>query len=247
MVDVTPADIIGGRVAKGLQDFVDLQNEISGRDVPRIPRFLSPDDDRTLAGRRKKENRARFRQTLQDLMRDREYARLYVELGDRLRDAERAAETALATIRRQLEAVQQDILDMTANAARDADGNPVFRYADGRAVYADGTEVPNDIAEGIVWPNDAPSAEAYFAALAQKQELQGRFRDWDVYRHDVLGGIRDRYDNDDPPMSKDDLKRDLERIESLNPGAVSLDQDSASLEGRAVTAAASIAVPTALK
>ncbi|WP_299587632.1 hypothetical protein [uncultured Tateyamaria sp.] len=217
MVDVTPRDVATGRAAKDHQDFVDLQNEISGADTGRMRKFLSPDDDRTPEGKRKKAEREQTRRTLEDLMRDPEYARLYVEFGDRLGTAETGADTALAAIQQMLDAAQQDVSDMEVNAARDPDGRAVFQYVDGRVVYADGTDVDPDIAAGIIWPPNAPSAEEYFAAKDRVQSLQDSMRDWTTYRYDVLGDMRDRYDDKDNPMDKDDLRHDLDRIEKLRP------------------------------
>jgi len=45
--------------------------------------------------------------------------------------------------------------------------------------------------------------------------------EWHIYRNDVLGDIRDRYETDDPAMSKGDLEDALEGIEEARPDAVS--------------------------
>lgn len=232
--------------AKRQRDFDDLQNEISGADTGRMRKFLSPNDDRTPDGKRKKAEQERMRQTLADLMRDPEYARLYSELGNRLRDAETQADTALATIQRLLAAAQQEVADMEDSAARDPDGRQVFRYADGRVVYADGSDVAPEIVAGIVWPTNAPSAEDYFAAKTRQQALVDQLRELDTYRNDVLGGIRDRYDSDDPPMSHDDLKDALDEIETLNPAHVVLRQKTEPNADTAPETSATISVPMGL-
>ncbi|WP_299283273.1 hypothetical protein [uncultured Tateyamaria sp.] len=248
MLDHTDSEIAASNATtKKQRDFDDLQNEISGADTGRMRKFLSPDDDRTPEGKRRKAERDRTNRTLEELMRDPEYAALYTEFGDRLITAERDADTALAKIERQLETAQQVVSDLEARAARDPSGKQVFQYADGRVVYADGSDVELDIAEGIVWPDTAPSAEDYFAAKSRVQSLQDQYAEWDVYRHDVLGDMRNRYGDDDAPMSMDDLKRDLDRIERLNPANVSLAQDTKAIDAPAVETAAAIAVPMALK
>ncbi|WP_299628381.1 hypothetical protein [uncultured Tateyamaria sp.] len=233
--------------AKRQRDFDDLQNEISGADTGRMRKFLSPNDDRSPDGKRRKAERERTRRTLEELMRDPEYAALYTEFGDRLRGAETEADTALAMIERQLESAHQMIADLEARAARDPDGRLVFQHADGRVVYADGSDVDPAIAEGIIWPVDAPSSEDYFAAQTQRQALEDKRADWGTYRNDVLGDMRNRYDSEDPAMSLDDLKRDLDRIQRLNPANISLEQDSAPMDAPVVETAAAISVPMALK
>ena len=246
MVDMTPGDIATGRMAKDHQDFVDLQNEISGADTGRMRKFLNPDDDRTPEGKRKKAEREQIRRTLEDLMRDPEYARLYVTLGDRLGIAETEADTGLATIQQMLEAAQQDVIDMEANTAHDPDGQAVFQYADGRVVYADGTDVDPDIAAGIIWPEGAPSAEDYLAAKDRVQSLQNSLRDWTTYRYDVLGDMRDRYDDKANPMDKSDHRRDLARKGDLAPHMPATKLVSESIKADARTAVANLAMPTVL-
>eukprot|EP00581_Thalassiosira_minuscula_P025069 CAMPEP_0184406772 /NCGR_PEP_ID=MMETSP0738-20130409/1864_1 /TAXON_ID=385413 /ORGANISM="Thalassiosira miniscula, Strain CCMP1093" /LENGTH=248 /DNA_ID=CAMNT_0026763749 /DNA_START=240 /DNA_END=986 /DNA_ORIENTATION=- len=233
--------------SKRQRDFDDLQNEISGADTGRMRKFLGPNDDRTPEGKRKKVEQERLRQTLADLMRDPEYARLYVELGNQLRDAETQADTVLAMIQRQLAAVQEEVADMEASAARDPDGKQVFRFADGRVVYADGSDVSPEIAAGIIWPPNAPSAEDYFAAKTRQETLADQLSEWDTYRNDVLGDIRDRYDSDDPPMNRNDLKNALNDIEQLTPGSIQvLEQDSRN-EVPKISTASQAAIPKALK
>lgn len=203
--------------AKRQIDFDDQQREASGVDVGRYARFYPVSDSRNPDAKKKKEREEQMRRTLEELMRDPEYARLHNEVGDRLRDAETEADAAIAMIEAQLAEMVQKIELMEESAARGLDGNPVFRCADGRVVYADGTEVPDDIADGILWPDDAPRAEEYFAALDRQRELELLLNEWHIYRNDVLGDIRDRYETDDPPMSKGDLEDALDSIEELRP------------------------------
>ena len=181
---------------KQKRDFDDLQHEISGIDNGRIKRFLNATDERTPEGRRKKREQERIRQRLADLLLDPVYARLHRELGSKLSRAEADADSALDTLLRQLAQVDQALADMTDRSARDPKGRLVFRYADGRVVYEDGSTVPNEIAAGIVWPPDAPSAESYFALQAQREQIAEQLMEWDSYRNDVLGRIRDTYDDE---------------------------------------------------
>jgi len=232
---------------KRQRDFDDLQHELAGVDTGRMQRFLNADDDRSPDGKRKKAQREQLRQTLEQLMRDPEYARLYVELGDRLREAETAADTALAMIEQQLAAAQEDIADMEDAAGRDPEGNQVFRYADGRVVYADGTEVRPDIAEGIIWPPDAPAAEDYFAAKERELALQDRLTEWNGYRNDVLGGIRDRYESDNAPMSRDDLKDALDDIERLNVDGIQVSFQDIKNDTASIAGVSQAVIPSVLK
>jgi len=76
--------------------------------------------------------------------------------------------------------------------------------------------------------------------------LADKLTKWDTYRNDVLGGIRDRYDSDDPPMSRDDLKDALDEIETLNPAHVVLRQKTEPNADTAPEASATISIPMGL-
>lgn len=203
---------------KRQRDFDDLQNELAGNETGRIARFLSVEDERSVEGkRRKREKQDAADRRLMELMKDPEYAALYLELGDKLREAETGADQAISIMQAQLREVQREIEGMEARAAKGPDGEPVFRTADGRVVDANGEELPPETAAGIIWPDNAPSAEEYFAAQAKRDAIRSKLEDWFVYRNDVLGGLRDRYDDDDNPMSKEDLKDALDGIENHAP------------------------------
>ncbi|MGJ8628268.1 MAG: hypothetical protein ACSHXB_15010 [Sulfitobacter sp.] len=198
-------------------DFDDLQREVAGQDVGRITRFLGENDPRSVAGQKKKAGERTYRNLLDQLMRDAEYNALYIDLGQKLGDAERDADDVLARIERDLIALADRIAEMENDAARGPDGAPVFRYADGRVVDANGEAVPIEIAEGILWPGDAPSAEDYFGAKQQQTALQEQRREWSDYRNDVLGDVRNRYDDVDAPMSKSDMRDAIVDIEAAKP------------------------------
>lgn len=113
---------------------------------------------------------------------------------------------------------------MERNAARDPDGKLVFKYADGRVVYADGTAVEPEIAEGIIWPDDAPRAEDYFAKRDHHTAVDAKLHEWSNYRNDVLGGIRDRYDDRKNPFEDHDGVKDaLEQIDASRAKLASLE------------------------
>jgi hypothetical protein len=205
---------------KKARDFEDLQNEIAGRDVGKIARFLSADDPRSAEAKRKQqERRAADTRRFLDLMKDPEYRTLYTELGQRLQDAEQQTDQVIAATEAAISALETEIADMEARAAKGPDGTPVFKTADGRVVDANGEELPIEIAAGIIWPADAPSAEAYSAAQAEHDALRQYLDDLNGYRTDVLGGIRDRHDDTTNPMDKVDLRQSLDDIEAMMPAA----------------------------
>ena len=202
---------------KRQQDFEDLQHEYVGVQAGRQSRFLNEADDRSEEARQKKRARDRFRRTFAELMRDPEYERLHIELGNVLGDAESEADAVMDKSQRMITETHKRIAHMEATAARATAGRVVFRYADGSVVYADDVDVAPDMAAGIIWPEDAPSAEVYFTLHEHLDALSNSLQSWTVYRFEVLGSIRDRYDNDDAPMEKDELKQAIEEIDAARP------------------------------
>ncbi len=198
------------------QELQDHGHEIAGLDTGRMARFgVGHAQAQDLKEREKKE--LAYRDALDRLLAtDPEYRKLYEELGDKLRKAETTADTAIETIRLALMDLQEANADMRDRAPK-IDGKAVFRYADGRVVDEDGNEIDGVIAAGIIWPDDTPSAEDYFASVKREGDLAAKLDDWQAYRNDTLGDIRNRYDDRENPMSKDDLRDDIEIIDSGAP------------------------------
>ena len=80
-----------------------------------------------------------------------------------------------------------------------------------------GRELPRAIADGIIWPPNSTSAEAWFDAQAERARLTEDVAQWEDYRLGTLGDIRDRYEDRDAPMSENDLRDALDAIESGRP------------------------------
>lgn len=223
MSDLTDEEIAAQQAADRRQlDFDDLQREVTGQDGARMRRFLSPDDPRVMSAEKKAAKERAYRDLLDRLLLDPEYQALYTDLGDKLGQAEAETDSAIAMIQHQLRVADQAIADMEAAAAKGPDGQPVFRAPDGRVVNAEGQELPPEIAAGIQWPANAPTAEDYFAAKRRRDDLETHLEDLHIYRNDTLGGIRHRYDDRDDPISKDDLRDVLEQIEAQRPAMASL-------------------------
>lgn len=204
--------------ARRRQDFEDQQNEIMGNETGRRTRFLGGQGPRLARVEKERKERA-FRDALERLMQDREYRRLHEDLGTRLSVAESATDGRIEAVSGQLASIDRILSELEGRAARGPDRQPVFRFADGRVVDAGGRELPAEIAEGIIWPPDAPDAETYFGARTQRRNLADALDQWQTYRTDTLGGIRDRFEDRDQPMTKEEMRDALERIQSSVPNA----------------------------
>lgn len=242
---LTDEEIAKARDARLQLERDDYNNAIAGRETGRMLRFGAKSKAQTEADQRKAERV--FRDALDRLLADPEYRALYEQLGERLDDAERAADQMLAEIQATIDVLDEHIVDMEARAARGPDGQPVFRTADGRAVNARGEELPLEIADGIIWPPNAPSEEDYFSARDQRSDLAAQLENWRIYRNDTLGDLRDRYDDRDNPMSKDDLRDALDAIERATPNVASLSINPAAAEEPPAVQATTLAIPTSLR
>mgnify|MGYP001797201881 CR=1 FL=1 len=226
---------------KKRQDFEDQQNELAGRETGRMTRFgVGAALAQELKEKERKERA--YRDALDRLLAtDPEYRRLYEELGGRLGKAETAADQTIDAIQDALRAQQDANQDMRDRAPR-VDGKAIFRYADGRVVDEDSNEIDATIAAGIIWPEDAPSAEDYFAGVERENALWTALDEWQAYRDVTLGGIRDSYDDRDNPMTKDDMQKALQDIAVTAPSNP-LAQSSEHLASAPLQASA-VAVPS---
>lgn len=219
LTDAEKAKIADARLREDRDDF---HNAIAGRETGRQVRFGGRTRDAETSERKKSERA--FRDALDRLLQDAEYRVLYEQLGETLSDAERNADQTIADIQIALRQLDDDIADMEARAAKTLDGKLVFRTADGRVINEDGEELPPEIADGIQWPPNAPTAEEYFGAKGRRGELAAGLEEWQGYRNDTLGDIRNRYDDRENPMDKNDLSNAIQQIQASAPQASSFAQ-----------------------
>lgn len=231
---LTDEEIAQARDARLQLERDDYNNAIAGRETGRMLRFGAKSKAQAEADQRKAERV--FRDALDRLLADPEYRALYEQLGERLIEAERAADQMLVDIQAAIDVLDEHIVDMEARAARDPDGQPVFRTADGRVLNARGEELPLEIADGIIWPPNAPSAEDYFGAREKRDDLAAQLQDWQGYRNGTLGDLRDRYDDRDNPMSKDELEDALEALDAARPSEISVEASQTTQEAELSTA-----------
>ncbi len=223
-------------------EFQDYGHELAGLDTGRMSRFGIGAARAQEIKDKQRQDRA-YRDALDRLLLDPEYRRLYEDLGKALGQAEAGADETIASLQAALSAQAETNQDMRDRAPK-IDGKSVFRYADGRVVDEGGNEIDAAFAAGIIWPDDAPTAEAYFAGVEREAELRSALETWQTYRNDTLGGIRNRYEDRDNPMSKDEMRDDLEAIEADRPASFDLGAPSASGDIPTAEPVAALAKPS---
>ncbi|MGJ8628776.1 MAG: hypothetical protein ACSHXB_17580 [Sulfitobacter sp.] len=194
----------------------DYGHELAGLETGRTKRFGVGATRAQDAKNQQRKERA-YRDVLDYLLAtDPEYLKLYQELGEELSNAETEAERAIRSLETAL-TDQQNTNNGMRDQAPKIDGQAVFRMADGRVLNEDGHEVDVLIAEGIVWPDNAPRGEDYFEGVKHEAELQDTLNSWNNYRNETLGDIRNRYDDRDAPMDKGGMQDALKAIEQAMP------------------------------
>ncbi|MEM1377067.1 MAG: hypothetical protein AAGG69_06730 [Pseudomonadota bacterium] len=194
----------------------DYGHELAGLHTGRRVRF-GVGEGSTGSVREKERKERAYRDALARLLaEDPAYRALYEDLGNRLGEAEAGADANIEAIQTALRLTREANADLHDNAPK-IDGMAVFRYSDGRVVDENRNEIDEAVAEGIIWPDDAPTAEEYFAGLEREAELAEALSAWETYRHDTLGDIRHRYDDRDNPNSADAMREDLETIQQDAP------------------------------
>lgn len=145
------------REAQRRQDRDDFNNEMAGREVGRIKRFL-PEDAQPETQKAKRDKHAAQLSRLAMMMQIAEYAALYGETVDLVHDHATKAEAGLDASQSALRAAGQTLESITDRAAKiHPSGEPVFRDENGNAVRADATPLTPEEGASVVWPDDAPS------------------------------------------------------------------------------------------
>lgn len=228
------------RLKRREQDYADQQNELADREVGRMARFTSPENRRDAYGERKSDKK--FPETLtalQRLLQTPGYAEARAEFGDFLRDVESATDTAIAMVQRELANAEAALTDTLEVANRLPDGRAVFRDKHGQVWTENGELVSADDAAAVVWKDGAPTYEDYQTARQRAENARRKLDELEGYQRDVLGPARDRFEDDEEPMTADEFDEHRKRIKDEMPEAV---QD---LMPKATVAAPADEIPTA--
>ncbi|UWQ73601.1 hypothetical protein [Leisingera sp. M658] len=183
----------------------DFNNEMAGRDVGRMGRFLPSGERDPKKVAKQREERAAMLTNLQILMQnDPEYAALYRETEEKLRDAQSRLDTALDKVQQLKAGTEEAMLDIMNRAARLPDGRAVFQDQDGNVRYEDGTAVDTDLAESIVWRGDEPK-------LAELEAAANRMTDLLELENSIhagqaeIGDMQERMADQRDPTAKDGM------------------------------------------
>ena len=208
------------REEKKRQDRDDLNNEMAGREVGRIKRFLLEGYAGPAAQKRRDEEREHLSALMAILHSSAAYAALYDQTMDALRNAEAATEAVLAEARGVLANADEALADLMDNANTLPDGTKVFRDRDGNVYTEDGRLVEGEALESIHWRGNAPSYEDFLAHRKAVSDAQATIDAILRYQTDTLGHARDRLTDEDNPPTKEELEEIQRGIENEMPPEV---------------------------
>lgn len=199
-------------------DLDDLNNEIAGRDVGREARFLGPSGGRELQAKREKADRE-FRSLLQQRLQDPEYRRLYDDAWSALDSAQSALDRAMLENARAKERLEGLVSEFEERAANLANGEKVFRAADGSLYTADGRKLSAAEARDVEIPPNALSYESYVQANDALEKARKRGGDLSDIQTKKIDPARAKLQDEDNPPSKDDLRKMTKELEQVTADA----------------------------
>ena len=204
------------------QDRDDLNNEAAGRDTGRITRF-HPDRDPELIRTRKQEDKRRI-SALMRLLEDPGYRAAYDAAWDAFGDAQDAVDQALLEAAEAIDRLTAYTDEMDARAHR-LGNEAVFQDESGRFFRADGSALSDEETARVERSADAPSFEARRQAGDALEAAQARRAHVLEIQATVLDPARARLEDQDDPMSRDELIGVTERLRQipLEVGQPSLD------------------------
>ena len=237
--------------AKRARDFDDLQNEAAGREVGRMPRFLAAEDVSPRASERKRAERAEALTRLQLLLlNDPAYAALHKETTEKLNEVQNRLAEAMERVLALRARTDAELAEMLKKAARTADGEAVFRDANGDVRTADGRKVDDDMAATAVWHGGEPSFEDYRRNRERDEGLDDLAGDIGAGQAEV-GDMQDKGQDQENPATAEELRRRKERAEEIAGGVeerldreMSMSQPSSDISVKAPESIAGLAFPT---
>ena len=195
------------------QDFDDLQNELSGNEVGRVGRFLSPEArDKLIAQKQGKPSKAMSALEMA-LMSNPGYAVLHKTAVDETRAAQIVAQEFQGDVEIAFSKVNAAIERMLDEAVTLPDGRKAFMGKTGQAWTVDGEPVDEAIAAGINW-DGTPLHEDYQDLLSRRDKVKNV-----AHRGDEislrLGEIYNELHEDSKPPSPAQLEAYREEVVEL--------------------------------
>lgn len=211
----------GSKKTRAQIDFEDLQNEIAGRDVGRISRFLSKEAIEIIKSRKGLTDEKFLNLLELLLLSDPEYAALYSEVWNTFDNAQIAVDQTLLDIERRLEKAEYNLSKKKDKASELSDGTKVFRSKDRKNAFTENERKLSEVEiSSVQWKKDSPDWEDFESAKNERDQAMHDKREVEDYQENVLFPVREKLNDKDNPPSKEELKELLDDIEQKMPLSV---------------------------
>lgn len=217
------------------RDYDDLNHELAGVDVGRMPRFLSPESRDAIGRSGTGRGRGTAKMTVLDilLLNDPHYAQMYSATLDTNRSGQ-AHVTSLGdritNAKSKIDAKLEETLELAVTLP---DGRKAFMDKNGDVYTQDNELVDPAIAEGIDWEG-RPSYEAYLSLTRDRAKLEQLAKENDAIGL-RFGEFAVRLEDEDAPPSKPELEEiqvqqetDIERIKEIDAEVQVIERQMAS-------------------
>lgn len=238
------------RFAREARDFSDLQNEIAGRDVGRIGRFLSDGvKNADPSGKARQEHAETLTRLQLVLLNDPAYAALYDETAQALNDAQSRLDRLLERVATEIESGKNALMEALDQAANLPDGTKVFRDKNGDARTRDGSLASDELVETIVWRGNEPSYEdiqEQIERLARLRAIEAKIHSGQAEIGDLQIALGNANDVKSPDELHDTQKRAediVDDVESSFAAELERDHIAPETERPNVETSSTIAVP----
>jgi hypothetical protein len=198
-----------------LLSFEDLQRELSGVEVGRIPRFLSVEARDALIEARGGTKAGTSLSALDwMLLNDPDFAQAYEQAMDTLIDTEEIVQTALEKAIAKAGDTQRALDDVTNKAMRLPDGRAVFRDQKNIVRDEDGNTPDPILVDALEWQGHEPSYEFYRETFDADAAADAKVH---AIRQDQteLGEIREEMTDTNNPPTKQRVEELHDRTEKI--------------------------------
>lgn len=141
------------------QTMDDFHNEMAGRDVGRISRFIGASASGSVESQKRRNERSAENTSFQIMMANAAYAALFEDTQNVLTDAQSRLDGLLERVQAQIEVSEAELADKLDRAASLPDGTKVFKDRNGDVRTQDGALVAAELAATVLWRGDEPSFE----------------------------------------------------------------------------------------
>ncbi|MCK5590326.1 MAG: hypothetical protein KAI72_00070 [Candidatus Pacebacteria bacterium] len=208
MTDKTETD----REKKAEEDNRDYNNEIAGRDVGRIKRFLSEAGHDSLEERKGKKSRESLSFLDILLLTDPVYAALYADVMERIEEIDKAIIKTLASLDQRISILEKRMTNIEDRAYRLNDGTRVYRGENDIAYTENGHVLSTQETSTITWQSHNASWKERYSTSVKLDHVYHKKEGVETYRDEVFQDVKDHMSDPDNLPDKDELQNIFDEL-----------------------------------